>query len=124
MNAIGNLLWIIFGGFIIFLLYLIGSIILFITIIGIPFGIQTLKLAVVSLTPFGYEIKQGERSLGCLYLIFNILWILFAGIEIVIAHIVIGTICAITIVGIPFARQHFKLAGLALTPFGADVKLK
>lgn len=124
MNAIGNLLWIIFGGFIIFVLYLFGSIILFVTIVGIPFGIQTMKMAVVALTPFGYEIRQGSRSSGCLYIIMNVIWILFAGIEIAIAHLFIGLLCAITIIGIPFARQHFKLAALALTPFGADIRIK
>lgn len=124
MNALGNVLWIIFGGFIIFFLYLFGSLILFITIIGIPFGIQTMKMAMVALTPFGYEIKQGERSSGCLYIIMNVLWILFAGIEIAIVHLVLGLICAITIIGIPFAQQHFKLAWLALVPFGADIKLR
>lgn len=122
MNAIGNLLWIIFGGFIIFLLYLFGSLLLFVTIIGIPFGIQTLKLAVVALTPFGYEIEYGERAGGCLSLLMNILWIVFAGIEIAITHLILALLCAITIVGIPFAIQHVKLAGLALIPFGADIK--
>ena len=72
MNAIGNLLWIIFGGFIIFLMYLFGSLILFITIIGIPFGVQTMKLALLSLMPFGKDVRPGERAGGCLYIIMNI----------------------------------------------------
>lgn len=122
MNTIGNLLWMIFGGFIIFILYLFGSLILFITIIGIPFGIQTMKMAVVALTPFGYDVQHGPRSSGCLSLIMNIIWILFAGIEIAIAHLVLALLCGITIVGIPFAVQHIKLATLALVPFGADIK--
>jgi len=122
MNAIGNLLWMVFGGLLIFVMYLIGSILLCITIIGIPFGIQTMKMAVVALSPFGYEVSHGPRASGCLSLVMNIIWILFAGIEIAIAHLVLAVLCGITIVGIPFAIQHIKLAGLALVPFGANIK--
>ena len=122
MNEIGNLLWIILGGFIIFLLYLFGSLILMLTIIGIPFGIQTLKMANLALFPFGREAVQGERSGGCLYIIMNIIWLLFAGIEIAIVHLVLALIFAITIIGIPFAAQHLKLAFLAMVPFGMDIR--
>jgi len=121
MNAIGNLLWIIFGGFIIFLLYLFGSLILCITIVGIPFGLQTLKLAFLSLMPFGKEVRQTERAGGCLYLIMNIIWLLFAGFEIAIIHAVLALLFAVTIIGIPFAAQHVKLAYMALVPFGNDI---
>lgn len=121
MNMLGNLIWIIFGGFIIFLLYLFGSFLLFITIIGIPFGIQTLKLAFLSLAPFGKDVIPGERSGGCLYIVMNVIWILAAGIEIAIIHAVLALLFAITIIGIPFAAQHIKLAYLALVPFGNDI---
>lgn len=121
MNAIGNLLWIILGGFIIFLMYLFGSLILMITIVGIPFGLQTLKLAILSLMPFGKDVRPGERAGGCLYLIMNVIWLLFAGIEIAIMHAVLALIFAITIIGIPFAAQHIKLAYMALVPFGNDI---
>ena len=121
MNTIGNLLWIIFGGFIIFLLYLFGSMVLFLTIVGIPFGVQTLKLAVLALLPFGKDIRQGERAGGCLYIVMNVIWILVAGIEIAITHVVLAILFAITIVGIPFAKQHLKLAVLAIMPFGNDI---
>lgn len=122
MNTLGNLLWIIFGGFIIFLLYLFGSIILFISIIGIPFGIQTLKMAMLSLSPFGKEISHGERSGGCLYIIVNIIWVFVAGLELAIVHLVLAVLCAITIIGLPFAKQHIKLAMISLVPFGVDIK--
>ena len=122
MNVVGNLLWIILGGFIIFILYLFGSLILMLTIIGIPFGLQTLKMANLALFPFGREAFQGERSGGCLYIIMNIIWLFFAGIEIAIIHLVLALIFAITIVGIPFAVQHIKLASLALVPFGMDIR--
>ena len=121
MSTIGNVLWIILGGFIIFLLYLFGSVILMITIIGIPFGIQTLKLAVLSLVPFGKDVSQGERAGGCLYLLMNVIWLFFAGIEIAIVHAVLALLFAVTIIGIPFAAQHIKLAYLALVPFGNDI---
>jgi len=122
MNTFGNLLWIIFGGWIIFLLYLFGSIVLFITIIGIPFGIQTLKMAMLSLSPFGKEISHGERSGGCLYIIVNIIWVFVAGVELAIVHLVLAVLCAITIVGLPFAQQHIKLAMISLVPFGVDIR--
>ena len=121
MNALGNLLWIIFGGFIIFLMYLFGSLVLCITIVGIPFGLQTLKLAFLSLMPFGKEVRQGERAGGCLYLIMNVIWLLFAGLEIAITHAVLALLLAITIIGLPFAAQHVKLAYMALVPFGNDI---
>ena len=121
MNALGNIIWIIFGGFIIFLMYLFGSLILFITIVGIPFGVQTMKLALLSLMPFGKDVRPGERAGGCLYIIMNVIWILVAGIEIAIVHAVLAVLFAITIIGIPFAVQHLKLAHLALVPFGNDI---
>lgn len=121
MNTLGNLLWIVLGGFIIFLIYLFGSIILMITIVGIPFGLQTLKMANLALFPFGRKAVQTERSGGCLYIIMNIIWLLFAGIELAICHLILALIFAITIVGIPFAGQHLKLAYLALVPFGMDI---
>lgn len=124
MNTIGNVLWIVLGGFLIFIMYLFGSILLMITIIGIPFGIQTLKMAGLALLPFGREAVQGQRSGGCLYIIMNVLWILFAGIELAILHLVLALIFAITIVGIPFAQQHLKLAHLAIVPFGMDIRTK
>jgi len=121
MNTLGNFLWILTGGILVFLFYLFGSVILMITIVGIPFGVQTLKLAAFSLFPFGKTVRHGERASGCLYLLMNILWILFAGIELAVLHLVLALLCAITIVGIPFAAQHIKMAGLALVPFGCDV---
>ena len=92
-----------------------------ITIIGIPFGMQTLKLAGLALWPFGKEVRSGQRSGGCLYILMNILWIFLGGIWICLSHLVFGAILCITIIGIPFGLQHFKLAALALSPFGKDI---
>lgn len=122
MDTIGNLLWMILGGFIIFILYLIGSLILIITIIGIPFGVETLKMAGFALMPFGREPVQGQRAGGCLYIIMNVLWLLFAGIEIAIVHLVLALLFGITIIGLPFAKQHVKMAYIALVPFGMDIR--
>lgn len=121
MRLLGNLIWLIFGGFITAVEYLISSLILMITIIGIPFGLQTLKLAWLSLWPFGKEVVTNQRSNGCLYLLFNLIWILVGGIWIAITHLFFGVLLYISIIGIPFARQHFKLASLSLTPFGRDI---
>ena len=121
MKLLGNIIWLLFGGLIIALEYIISSIILFITIIGIPFGLQTLKLAEMALWPFGKEIRLKEKGSGCLPVIMNLIWIIIGGIWISLSHLIFGILLAITIIGIPFARQHFKLAGLALTPFGREV---
>lgn len=118
MNLILNVLWLLFGGFLIAIEYLISSLILMITIIGIPFGLQTLKLGLVALWPFGKEMVSTPSDGGCLSLIMNILWIFCGGIWIALTHLVTGAILCITVIGIPFGLQHFKMAGLALTPFG------
>ena len=119
MSAIGNILWIVLGGGIfLFLEYLFAGFILCLTIIGIPFGVQCLKLSLLALVPFGKKIVHNKPGAGCLSILMNILWIVFGGIPIVLTHLVFGILCAITIIGIPFARQHMKLPALSLTPFG------
>ena len=121
MKLLGNIIWIVFGGLIIATEYLISSLLLMVTIVGIPFGIQTLKLAMLSLWPFGSEIRESKGSSGCLSTIMNIIWFFIGGIWIALTHLVFGILFFITIIGIPFAMQHFKLAGLALTPFGKEI---
>jgi len=122
MNILGNILWIVFGGLIIFIMYVISSILLCLTIIGIPFGIQTLKLSMLALVPFGKDVVNKPNEPGCLSTVMNIIWILIGGLWISITHFVFGLILAITIIGIPFALQHFKLGMLALTPFGKEIR--
>jgi len=122
MKFLGNIIWLVFGGIIISAEYLISSILLMVTIIGIPFGLQTLKLAILALWPFGAEIRHKPGNPGCISTIMNIIWIFIGGIWIAITHLVFGLLFAITIIGIPFALQHFKLAGLALTPFGREIR--
>lgn len=121
MKLFGNFIWLVFGGIIISIEYLISSILLMITIVGIPFGIQTLKLAIVALWPFGTEIRLKKSNSGCLSTVMNLIWIFIGGFWISITHLFFGVLFAITIIGIPFAKQHFKMAGLALTPFGKEI---
>ncbi|MGE5423404.1 MAG: YccF domain-containing protein [Ignavibacteriales bacterium] len=123
MNIIGNILWIILGGgILLFAEYIIGGLVLCITIIGIPFGVQCFKLSFLALVPFGKEVVNTQSSTGCLTTIMNIIWILSGGIWVALTHLVFGLLCAITIIGLPFAKQHIKLAALALMPFGKEIK--
>jgi len=124
MKTLGNLLWIICGGFIIAIEYVVASILLMITIVGIPFGVQTLKMADLALWPFGRDTRSNSFSSGCLGVLMNLIWIFCGGIWIFLTHIVLGLLLMITIIGIPFGKQHFKLAALAFTPFGRDVYSK
>ncbi len=121
MSLIGNLIWLIFGGFIIAIEYILASLALMVTIVGIPFGIQTLKLGMVSLWPFGTRVEYKPQASGCLNTIMNVIWLIFGGFIIALTHVFWGIVLGITIIGIPFARQHFKLAGVALTPFGRTI---
>lgn len=121
MNFLGNIIWLLFGGLITAVEYLISSLVLMITIIGIPFGIQTLKLSILALWPFGREVRTTDSAGGCLSILMNIIWILVGGIWIALTHLLFGLLLCITIIGIPFGRQHFKMAGLALTPFGKEI---
>ena len=121
MNTIGNIIWFIFGGFVSALGYMLGGLLLCFTIIGIPFGLQCFKIAGFVLWPFGGSIVSHDRGSGCLYILFNIAWMFTGGICIAISHLVFAFILCITIIGIPFALQHVKLAGLALAPFGKDI---
>jgi len=122
MSLIGNILFFIFGGFAIFFGYLLGGIILCLTIIGIPFGIQCFKLAGGVLAPFGREVRETEPPGGTLALIMNIIWIILPGLELAIMHLCLAVFFALTIVGIPLAAQHIKLLPLALLPFGRVVR--
>ncbi len=118
MSLIGNIIWLIFGGFLAGLGYIIGGIVLCATIVGIPFGVQAIKIGVATFAPFGRDVRDHENANSAGNIIFNMIWIILFGWEIAVAHLVHGIILAITIVGLPFAKQHFKLIPLALLPFG------
>ena len=118
MKIIGNLIWLIFGGFATALEYFASSIAMMLTIIGIPFGLQTLKLGVVALWPFGTQVKPANGAPNFLTTVMNIIWFFVGGFWIMLTHVFFGIILYLTILGIPWGNQHFKLAGFALTPFG------
>lgn len=122
MSVIGNILWLIFGGFLTGLGYIIGGLLLCVTIIGIPFGIQSIKIGVATFAPFGKEVVEGENANSPLRILFNIVWLVLFGWEIALAHLGSAVLLAITIIGIPFALQHIKLIPLALFPFGRTLR--
>ena len=118
MNFLGNLIWIIFGGLLSAIGWWIAGILWCITIIGIPVGLQCFKLSSISLNPFGKDIKYDG---GAGSFILNIIWIIVSGLELAIGNFVVGLIFCVTIIGIPFGLQFFKIARLSLAPFGAEV---
>ena len=120
MRTIGNILWLIFAGFWLALGYALSGLLICITIIGIPFGVQAFKLAQFSLWPYGRAVVRAPEG-GCLEVGFNVLWLLLFGWGMFLAHIVAGIVLCITIIGIPFGIQAFKLSVLALWPFGRRV---
>lgn len=121
MNLLGNILWLIFGGLIVFIEYMIAGLVLCVSIIGIPFGLQCFKIGMMSLMPFGREVRSVPGATGCLSTIFNVIWIVIGGVWIALTHLFFGILLAITIIGLPFARQHFKLMSLSFTPFGKEI---
>ena len=121
MKTLGNIIWIIFGGLHIALEYFIAGLILMITIIGIPFGLQSLKLGMLAIWPFGTKVKWKPSQPGCLSIFMNVLWFFVGGIWIWLTHVFYGIIFCITIIGIPFGKMHFRLAKLALSPFGKEL---
>lgn len=122
MSLIGNIIWLIFGGFISGMGYIIGGLTLCLTIIGIPFGLQAIKVGIATLTPFGKDVVEVPEANNALRTIFNVIWIFLFGWEIALSHLLHGVILAITIIGLPFAKQHFKLLIMALLPFGRDLR--
>ena len=118
MRFLGNLLWLILGGFIAGLSWILTGILLCITVVGIPLGVQCFKFAKLAFCPFGKEVIYGG---GAVSLLANILWLLFIGLWMAIASAAAGLVLYITIIGIPFGKQYFKLARLWLMPFGASV---
>ncbi len=122
MSLLMNVLWILLGGFLVFFFYLIGGVVLCCTIIGIPFGVQLIKLSLLGLAPFGKEVDTTGSAAGLLPILMNVLWWVFGGVEVAIVHLVFALLCAITVVGLPLAAQHMKLLKMALVPFGAQIR--
>lgn len=121
MNTLLNIVWVISGGLMISIEYILSSFALMITIIGIPFGVQTIKLAQVALWPFGTRVGSTSFPSGCFAGIMNVIWWFLGGFAIAFTHFFWGVVFSITIIGIPFGKQHFKLMRLALFPFGKTI---
>ena len=119
MKLIGNIIWFVFGGFLSAVFWFIAGLLICVTIVGIPFGVQCFKIAGFVLWPFKKNVIIGQ--FGALGLGGNILWLLIFGWELAFWHLVIGLIFYITIIGIPFGKQHIKFAQLAFVPFGAKI---
>lgn len=117
MRTLGNIIWFIFGGLFLGLSWALLGLLLYITIIGIPFGSQCFKAAKLTFAPFGKKVTANFHA----HPIANILWAVFFGAEIAFGYLILGLICYITIIGIPMGRQAFKLSVLALIPFGATI---
>ena len=119
MSVLGNVLWFISGGFIPAVLWFIFGALWSVTIIGIPVGVQCFKMANLQLFPFGKDISYSSMGAGSFLV--NIIWIFIGGIELAITNAVIGVLLCLTIIGIPFGLQSFKMAKLSLMPFGARI---
>ena len=122
MSLIGNILWLIFGGFLAGLGYLVSGLLLCLTLVGIPFGLMSMRIGVATFAPFGKRVVERPDANSGLRTIFNIIWLILFGWEIALAHLAAALVLFVTIIGIPFAIQHLKLIPLALFPFGRDLR--
>ena len=122
MSLLGNIIWLVFGGLVSGLGYIVGGIGLCLTIVGIPFGFQSIKLGFAVFAPFGREVVELDNANSVLSMVFNVVWLILFGWAIALAHLASAAVLAVTIIGIPFALQHIKLVPLALLPFGRDFR--
>lgn len=118
MSLLGNILWLVLGGLALAVGWFIVGLVLCITIVGIPLGVQAFKMARLTLTPFGMRVEYGGGAGSCLL---NVIWVVLVGFWMACGYVVAGFVNCITIIGIPFGLQSFKMAKLALWPFGAQI---
>lgn len=123
MKFLGNIIWLLFGGLESAIGYFTASLSLAVTIVGIPWALQTFKIGLLCLWPFGAKVTKGDCPPGCLRIPLNLLWIVCGGLLSCVCHIVFGLLLSITLIGLPWGKQHFKMAGLSLTPFGRNIQL-
>ncbi len=128
MTLLLNILWFILGGFATGFAWMVGAALLAITIVGLPWAAAAFRIGLFAFAPFGRHVVprtvmtgQADLGTGCLGVGLNIIWFVFAGWYIALAHLVLGVAQAITLIGIPFAIQNFKLAIVALAPVGKTV---
>ena len=122
MNAVGNIFWLLLGGIVIALMYYLVGLLMCVTIIGIPFGVQLFKLGTYALWPFGHELVDGPNEPGCVSVVMNLIWILAGWWEIALMHLAFGLLFCVTIVGIPFGIRHFRMAIASIFPFGKEIR--
>lgn len=123
MKILGNIIWWLFGGLEAAIGYFTGSLSLAVTIVGIPIALQTFKIGLLCLWPFGSKVRDTKCPTGCLRIPLNIIWLIFGGLWAWLMHIFFGLLLYISVVGIPWGKQHFKMARLSLAPFGKEVEL-
>jgi uncharacterized membrane protein YccF (DUF307 family) len=121
MSLLGNIIWLICGGLISGVAHIVAGVALCLTIIGIPFGYQEIKIGLATLAPFGTELVEYENANSPLFLVLNLIWLFTIGWIIALHHLIWAVLLALTVIGIPFAVQHLKLIPLALMPFGRDL---
>jgi uncharacterized membrane protein YccF (DUF307 family) len=122
MSLLGNLIWLLCGGLFAAIGYLVSGLSLCVTIVGIPFGIQTMKIGIATLAPFGKRVVELPHANSTLRIVFNVIWIVLFGWELLVGHLVLALVLTLTVVGIPFAKQHIKLLPIALLPFGRELR--
>jgi uncharacterized membrane protein YccF (DUF307 family) len=122
MKTLGNIAWFVLGGFLVALIYYLVGLVMCITIIGIPFGVQLFKLGSYALCPFGHELVNGPNEPGCVSIVMNLIWILLGWWEIALVHFSFGLVLCVTIIGIPWGLQHFKMALNSIFPFGKEIR--
>jgi uncharacterized membrane protein YccF (DUF307 family) len=122
VSLLGNIIWMIFGGLVSWLCYMVAGLMLCVTIIGIPFGLMAFRIGFATLAPFGKELVELPHSNSPLRIVFNVLWLVVFGWGIALSHLFWAVVLAITIIGLPFAKQHIKLIPLALLPFGRTLR--
>jgi uncharacterized membrane protein YccF (DUF307 family) len=121
VRTILNLIWLVFAGFWLALAYIFAAVIMAITIVGLPFAAQALKLAGYALWPFGRTLIPSQARSRALSGLGNVLWFILAGWWLALSHLITGCLLCLTVIGIPLGVADFKMAGAALAPFGKEV---
>jgi len=116
-----NLLWFVLAGVWMAIAYAIAGVLMFITVVGIPFGLQSFKLSGYVLWPFGRRLVQRPERMRTVSAIGNVLWFILGGWYLALGHLITGVVLCITVIGIPFGIASFKMAAAALRPMGRDV---
>lgn len=122
-RILGNLVWLLFGGLEAAIGYFTASIALACTIVGLPWALQTVKLGFLCLWPFGAQVSESNQLNGCLAAPLNIIWLIFGGLFSSLMHMLFGFLLCVSVIGVPWGKQHFKMASLSFYPFGKKVDL-